>query len=361
MDYPPLEESVAQLQSKDREFAFNVERFRDEDEWLEARRNGIGASDAAVVLGLEHRQSPLSLYHEKLGLEHDEERAGRRRLLRMGLLMEPVIAGLFVDEVKTVELGAFNVERARIPAVGYHLERSSTLPWLTCTVDRWGRDAELPATSLQAAALAPAEYVAEQMVTVELKNVSLWAANDWLDLGEVPLGYQVQVQHQLAVTGAPRGYIAAVIGGVDFKWARIERDNDFIAVLLEKLDEFWRRVQRGDPPPADASDSTKATLNKLRALADVGDETPVELPAEFADLRDQHDALAEQLKELEEKKQGIENSVRDFLIQHNAALGVLRDGRSYSWKMQSRAGYVVEPTKFPVLRRLGGGKKRGKK
>lgn len=355
MDYHQQEESVP-VETRDREFAFHVERFASEDEWLDARRQGIGASDAAIVLGLEKRQSPLSLYHEKLGLEHDEERDGRRRLLRMGLLMEPVIAGLFVDEVKTVRLGGFPEGSRGFPD-GYHIERSSALPWLTCTVDRWGTDVELPVGRRDD---SPAEYIAAQMVTLELKNVSLWAAQDWLDLGEVPLGYQVQVQHQLAVTGAPRGYIAAVIGGVDFKWARIERDETFIAVLLEQLEAFWRRVERGDPPPADASESTKTTLNKLRSLADIGEEIPVELPAEFATLRDEHDGLNDQIKELEEKKQGIENQVRDFLIKHNAALGVLRDGRSYSWKMQSRAGYLVEPTKFPVLRRLGGGKRKAK-
>ncbi len=51
------------LATKDREFAFTSERYRSEDEWLEARRRGIGASDAAIVLGLEKRESPLTLAH----------------------------------------------------------------------------------------------------------------------------------------------------------------------------------------------------------------------------------------------------------------------------------------------------------
>lgn len=351
MDSHPQDHEATPLATADQEFAFDVESFANLDEWLEGRRHGIGASDAPTILGLT-KHSPLALYHEKKGLELPEERKGRARLLQFGLLMEPVAAGLFEMEVSTVTLGH---NRPIAWPLKYHLERSRTVPWLTCTVDRWGKDDTLPLGTLQSGA-SPAGMIANIMVPVELKNVSVWAAQDWLDLGEVPLAYQVQVQHQLAVTGATRGYIAAIIGGVDFKWARIDRDDSFIAILLQQLEAFWQALETDTPPPADGLEETKKALNALRLRAEQS-EVVIELPPEFMDLDDKREQLATAIKDMEAEKERIDNTVRQYFIEHGApepaALGVMRDGRSYSWKVQHRAGYIVEATKFPVLRRHG--------
>lgn len=350
MDSHPQAHEAIPPETPDREFAFSVETFASLDEWLEGRRHGIGASDAPTVLGLTKRHSPLALYHEKKGLELPEERAGRARLLQMGLLMEPVAAGLFELEVPTVSL----VQNRPIAwPNAYHLERSTVQPWLTCTVDRWGQDKELPLPEPSSGA-SPADMIAAGVVPVELKNVSVWAAQDWLDLGEVPLAYQVQVQHQMAVTGAQRGYVAAIIGGVDFKWARIERDDAFIALLLPQLEQFWDRLQRDDPPPADGLEDTKKVLNALRLRAEQS-EVVIELPIEFGELDEKRERLTAELKQLETEKNEIDNRIRAFMAERDepAAIGVLRNGVSYSWKIQHRNGYTVQPTKFPVLRRHG--------
>lgn len=346
MDSHQPDTEVSLPATPDRVLSFNVETFPSEDAWLEARRNGLGASDAASVLGLS-RKSPLALYHEKLGLELDESREQRIRLLKMGHLMEPVIAGLFGEEVKAVGV--------REPPARFHLERSTLYPWLTCTVDRWGRDTTLPVDSLGAAA-HPTEYIAEQAVVIELKNVSVFAASDWLDAGEVPLEYQVQVQHQLAVTGLKRGYIACTIGGIDFKWAPVERDDSFIAVLLQMESQFWDRLKAGEPPPADYLDSTRETLVQLRKQAKIDETKVIELPTEFIALREEHDSVEAQLTALKLRKEHIENQVRDYLVKQGAQFGTLRDGRGYSWKMQQRTDPVrTEPRTiaFPVLRRTG--------
>ena len=38
-------------------------------EWLEARRKGIGGSDAGPIMGLSDYGSPLTVYIDKKGLE----------------------------------------------------------------------------------------------------------------------------------------------------------------------------------------------------------------------------------------------------------------------------------------------------
>lgn len=357
MDSHPQAPEETRPETPDREFAFTVESYGTLEEWLEARRQGVGASDAPTVLGLT-RHSPLALFHEKKGLELPEERAGRARLLQFGLLMEPVCAGLFEMEVPTVRLGH---NRDYLALAPYHIERSTTKPWLTCTVDRWGADHELPMPELSTGA-SPAAMITARIVPVELKNVSVWAAQDWLDLGEVPLAYQVQCQHQMAVTGADRAYIAAIIGGVDFKWARIERDDSFIALLIEQLEQFWRRIEEDNPPPADGLEETKKALNALRMKAKQS-EVVIELPVEFAALDERREAYVSALKEITEKKEEIDNRIRAFMAERDepATMGVLRNGVTYSWKIQSRAGYTVQPTEFPVLRRQGPKKEKEKR
>src|SRR5690606_20076292 len=62
------------------------------DEWLQARRRGIGGSDAAVIAGLDPFKSPVRLWMEKRG-EIEEEPAGEAA--EWGLLLEPVIAREF--------------------------------------------------------------------------------------------------------------------------------------------------------------------------------------------------------------------------------------------------------------------------
>src|SRR5690606_184586 len=62
------------------------------EEWLQARRQGIGGSDAAVIAGLDPYKSPIRLWMEKTG-QVDEEPAGEAA--EWGLLLEPVIAEEF--------------------------------------------------------------------------------------------------------------------------------------------------------------------------------------------------------------------------------------------------------------------------
>ena len=64
------------------------------EEWLEFRREGIGGSDAAVVLGLNPFRSLLELYSDKLGLLPDKEDT---ELMRTGRDLEQYVASRFCE------------------------------------------------------------------------------------------------------------------------------------------------------------------------------------------------------------------------------------------------------------------------
>ena len=74
-------------------------------EWLACRRQGIGGSDAAAVLGISPFRTARDLYFDKLGFPIE---AGEENwvALEMGRLLEPLAAGqnILVDRQSPVTL-----------------------------------------------------------------------------------------------------------------------------------------------------------------------------------------------------------------------------------------------------------------
>ena len=95
----------------------------------------------------------------------------------------------------------------------------------------------------------------------ECKAVAGFKAREWRE--EPPLHYQIQLQAQLACTGAQWGSLVALIGGVALAWRDLLRNDDFIEAALPKLEEFWWRVQHKQPPEADALPGTTEAIRRL--------------------------------------------------------------------------------------------------
>ena len=57
-------------------------------------------------------------------------------------------------------------------------------------------------------------------------------ADHWKN-GQIPIHYELQCHHYMVVTGADCWYIAVLIYGREFKWYRIERDEELINYLIE--------------------------------------------------------------------------------------------------------------------------------
>ena len=96
---------------------------------------------------------------------------------------------------------------------------------------------------------------------LECKTAGINGARLWKD--GVPEYVQLQVMHQLAVTGKQAADIAVLIGGQELEIHRIERDEKMIANLIELERRFWQYVVDDTPPPADGSDSADQALRCL--------------------------------------------------------------------------------------------------
>jgi predicted phage-related endonuclease len=98
-------------------------------------------------------------------------------------------------------------------------------------------------------------------VHLEIKNVDYMAFRDgWIEHDdssiEAPEHIEMQVQHQMAVSGFKRAFIGAFIGGNRGVVIERLRDEEVIAAIKAKVADFWRTVDEGQEPdpvmPGDA-------------------------------------------------------------------------------------------------------------
>lgn len=291
-----------------------------ESEWLEDRSHGIGASETSSIFGVGYAgSSPITVYGSKIGKAEPID-AATQRLFDRSHLMESVIAAELRAETEweISDPGDYTIFRSSDPKFSK----------LFSTLDRIAIHPEF----------GP--------IPAELKNINGRFWRDW-DGDEAPLKHVVQTQHQMAVTGASHAILAGLIGGSDLKYFVIERNDKFIDAMTARLNEFWDCVISRTLPDVDESEATAKALFRIYP-EDSG--LAVNLPDDFA----MFDARLKRLKEAEmvikKNRTAIENKIKAAI--GDATYGVLPGGGKFSWKLQVRAGYVVQQTEFRVLRRL---------
>lgn len=293
------------------------------DAWLKQRLTGLGASDAAAVFGVSPYKSPLALYYEKRG-EIDMP-VSEREALYWGRILQSPIAVRYANETG----------RQVIETPPYELRRHPTHPHMIATLDAL-------ATATPTSKWAPAGGPGN----VEIKNAGFFKREDWRD--EPPLAFQIQAQHQMFVTGCQWGSIAALVGGVEFFWTDIQRNNGFIEVLVRLCGEFWARVTAGTPPEPDASESTRLLLKQLYPK-DTGEI--INLGPEYSELDEKLQKLKADAKKLQEERAQLENKLK--LAMGSATAATFENGSVYTFKTQGRREFVMPATEFRVLRKKG--------
>lgn len=297
---------------------FTTIRCENELQWLCRRHPLITASNSRSVCGEGFaNESETALYVEKIG-PPPTELYEPTEAQQFGLDMEDVIIKHFRERT-----GHKRVLRDRKPT----LRLRAGYEWMAATLDAWF-------------------YEDYYLIPVECKNVGFYDAKGWADAP--PLRVQIQVQHQLAVVGAPYGWVAALMGGNKLHIERIERDDDFIAALTEHLHNFLHCVRTRVAPTADASEATKRALLKLHPK-DNG--RMIMLPEMCGCLAQLIDERKSQIKELEGQQKLAENVMRKMIGDNLGA--IFPDGTAYTWAHQTRKGYtkVVEPGETRVLLR----------
>lgn len=198
---------------------------RSRSTWLAARKNGLGASDTAAVLGVDEWKTPLDVYLDKIGPGSGEDHVGEAA--EWGSAIEAVVARKV--STRHPELGKL------LPSPGLFAHPDH--PWLLATPDRLLEDR---ATGRQAVL---------EIKTTDRMNKTAWADGP-------PHRVQVQVQQQLAVLGLEVAYVAVLFGGREMPAPyRIDRDDTVIGLIVEHAGAFWHdHVLTRTPPEARVGD-----------------------------------------------------------------------------------------------------------
>ena len=193
----------------------------DRDQWLNRRREGIGSSDVAAILGVADKATALHVYRDKRGelVDDDNEYA----------LWGRVLEGPVAEEWQ-------RRNRSVVHRVG--LVANTETPWALATLDR--RVIECPlnrAGRVNACAL-------------EVKTRNAHVAHRWR--ADVPDDVLAQVTWQMYVTGYDHIHVAVLIGGNDYRQTTIREDPTMALYTMEEVNRFrYQYLLPGVPPPYD--------------------------------------------------------------------------------------------------------------
>lgn len=247
---------------------------KNRDEWKALRRDYIGGSDAASVIGMNPYKSAYSLWAEKTGKIPEFE---GNLATDVGTYMEDFIAKRFEQETGK------KVRRENRSFL------NDEYPWAIANYDRVliGEDAGLECK------------FTDSLNLKQYKN------------GEFPERFYAQCVHYLAVSGKKRWYLAVLIGNKDFKWFCIERDEEEIAALMGEEEKMAVCIKTNTPPAVDGSASTS---NAISTIYPDSDGDTVSLMAYENDLM-QYLALSAQVKALKEQQDAAANRVKTFMAE----------------------------------------------
>jgi putative phage-type endonuclease len=233
--------------------------------WLEARRQGVTASEIAVVLGLSPYSSPYALYHQKLGiLPADDDQA----VFERGRVLEPYIAEKF----------AAAHPELLVVGDGRSLFRHDERPWQLATPDR------LIADDMRFD-FVPGLVIEEFAPVAVLETKTDAGSDEWGEEGtdEIPVHYRCQVIWQMDVMGVSRAYVSCLDPA---RWRIREyviehaegcgpgrnmlaypslacQACDDIVLMRDAAREFLGRIERQEPPDVDWRPATIGALKQL--------------------------------------------------------------------------------------------------
>lgn len=205
-------------------------------DWHEWRGQGLGSSDAPVIMKVSPWKTPFQLWEEKTGqrVRNQETKFAQER----GNELEPY-ARAHYELSENIEMG---------PALVQH----EKYPFLRASMDGWNPQAK---------------------IGLEIKFVGL-SDHELAQTGKLPEKYYPQVQHQLLVTGADRidyysYYVPKGLAnhqGLATKIA-VYPDMDFIAKYFKEALAFHSMIETMQAPPFLDGDFKPIRVKGSKALA----------------------------------------------------------------------------------------------
>ena len=204
---------------------------KDRAEWLEARKDGLGASDAPALLGISPWKSNVELWEEKCGLAVPED-IGDKPAVKYGNDAEPLLRQFF----------ALDHPEYGLSFTPYKILKHAEYPFITCTPD-----GEL------------LESGTDRRGGLEIKTTEILSSQGWQHWKDcIPDNYYAQVCQQMLAAAWEFVELLVQIKyttahGEDRKEVRhykIERADalEDIALVQREAVPFWRCVEQRRRP-----------------------------------------------------------------------------------------------------------------
>lgn len=259
--------------------------------WLEYRKQGIGGSDAGAVCGLNPYRTAMEVFHDKTTKENQETDS---EAMRQGREFEEYVAKRFTEATGK------KVRRAN------YMYFDDENPFMLADVDR---------------------MIVGENSGLECKTASPYMADKWED--KIPMHYQLQCYHYMAVTGADAWYIAVLIYGREFKFYKIERDEEIIHDLIQVEKDFWENhVMKGIMPSPDGSKIADIVIAEYYK-----DSKPVTIQLNgFNEKLKRRQELVDFISKMDTEKKQIEQELKMYMGEAEIAEN---DDYRISWKSYS--------------------------
>lgn len=203
----------------------------------EERKNYIGGSDIAAVMGMSRWKTPLKLWLEKTG-EVEPDDLSQNEKVQLGSELEEFVAQKFARETgKQVRKQSKMYVHNDYPFMVAHIDRLIT-----------GTDEILECKTC-------GSYKEDEWAEI-IETVEIDGQKEEKVIEKVPQEYLLQVIWYLGITRKKLAHIAVLIGGQKFKKRKIVFDKELFDVMVDMAKEFWNCVQTKTPPAVAPEDNS---------------------------------------------------------------------------------------------------------
>ena len=251
-----------------------VIRPKSREEWLEVRKNGIGSSEVATIVGLNPWETPYQLWRRKLGIDPP---AQENFAMRAGHYLEDAVSQFWHDETGREVIKA---------SAGDWIIRDDKRPYMQVSPDR--------------------TYWLDGSHTKDNKGIlECKTTQKSIDADNIPKHWFCQVTYQLGVAGYKQGSLAWLCSGREFGYADITFVPDFYEWLVDEVVKFWHDcIKGGKEPSAVSVQDVLLRYNRHTdsKVTEVGDN----IFTDWQDLRD----IRKQIDALNERKETLEGRIK---------------------------------------------------
>jgi predicted phage-related endonuclease len=301
------------------------------------RRNGIGGSDIAPILGCSPWKTALEVYKEKVdGFEREISDEQKLRFAN-GHTREQRIASLYAEKIqKTNEPSCLNVYHSAEEVCQHAIGEENRAIY----IDKQNNAAIYQHPKYHFLLASPDRIVCQEIAFadewwgLEIKTASWYTRDNWGVSGtdQIPHHYYLQLQHYMLVTGLKRWDLAVLFGDLakdgmeELRIYSFEYNEEIGQLIVEGAKNFWdNHFMQSFPPPADYNHSS--SMQVFKQIYRVFDEKSINLPDEYILVADQRKEAAQRMIQYDAVKDECTNAVLHAM--GDATLGLLSDGRAF--------------------------------